>query len=54
MPRYPESKLDRAVGSAIDRENAAAIKEDKTGEYVDTPDRAWLREILNAPIEEKS
>lgn len=49
MPQYPETKLDRAVGSAIARENAAVIEEERTGRFVDTPDRKWFRELLAEP-----
>jgi hypothetical protein len=53
MPRYPETKLDRAVGSAIARENAAVLEEEHTGKPVDTPDRQWFRELIAEPLDEE-
>lgn len=52
MNRYPETKLDRAIDNAIARENKAVIEEERTGEFVDTVDRQWFRELLNSPEED--
>lgn len=52
MPQYPESKLDRAVGSAIARENAAVIEEERTGEPVNTPEREFLRDVFSGMEED--
>jgi hypothetical protein len=55
MAQYPETKLDRAVGSAIARENAAVIEEERTGQPVSTREsRYWdfLADIINGADED--
>lgn len=52
MAQYPETQLDRAVGSAIARENAAVLQEERTGEPVNTPDREFLREVFSGMEED--
>lgn len=52
MADYPTTKLDRIVDSAIARENAAVIEEERTGKFVDTPDRQWFRELFADPAPE--
>jgi hypothetical protein len=51
--RLTATPLDRAVDSAIARENAAVIEEQRTGQHVSTPDRQFLNDILSAPLSDE-
>lgn len=46
MPQYPETQFDKSIKKAISAENTAVEIEEKTGKYQDTPDRQWLRELI--------
>ena len=60
MAQYPTTKLDRAVDSAIARENAAVIEEEREARRKEATRRKWQRNesrwnrLYNRPIREKA